>query len=298
MVHLSLVCLLHEMDIKYRTTRVSAAPTYDKIFDIVCHNICTLQQILDFCKNNKITSYRVPCDLIPLWSHPDYQSICDDIFEATRDMWKGINTHDIHLSCHPDQFILLNSLNQDVNERAIVTLNTWAKMCEVLPINLINIHIGGYQSSLDHHMSIISDNLPKLHNTVRQRLSFENDEKNYNAEDVLYICQQLDVMMVPDFHHERCWQKRATDVPTSIFIEQHMEDIFATYKNRQTIPTFHISSPKDGWNKSFKENCSHADYIDSADFPEYLLDIPETVILDVEAKHKQRSIFVLQAEFF
>lgn len=298
MLHLSLVCLLHETKIKYRTTRVSASPTYDKILEIVHHNIITLQDILNFCKDNDITSYRVPCDLIPLWSHPLYQNICDQVFLDTKHLWQAIETHNIYLSCHPDQFILLNSLNQDVNDRAILTLNTWAKLCEVLPIQLINIHIGGFQSSLEHHMDIISNNLPKLHSSVRQRLSFENDEKNYNASHVLHICQQLDVMMVPDFHHERCWQKRATSNVDCSYIIENMDKIFNTYKNRTTLPTFHISSPRYGWDTSFKENCSHADYININDFPEYLLDIQETVILDIEAKCKQQAIFALQAEYF
>ena len=70
--------------------------------------------------------------------------------------------------------------------------------------------------------------------------------------------------------------------------------------NTQALPTFHISSPKFGWNSSFKDCCSHANYIATDDFPEELLILGDHIdlILDVEAKCKQDAIFALKNEWF
>ena len=297
MLHLSLVCLLNNSNIKYRTTRVSSCPDYNKIKEIVLHNYNTLQLILDFCYMNNITSYRIPSNIIPLWTHPLYEEQCNDIFMELSDILLSINTHNIELSCHPDQFILLNSLNNDVNIRSAKELNKWGNISKYIPLKLLNIHIGGRQDSLSTHTNIIRNSLDLLTDDTKNILSFENDEKSYNIREVLSICERFKIMCVPDFHHQRCNNiKHNIDID----IVNYIDEILATYDNKQALPTFHISSPKFGWNSSFKDCCSHADYIDSNDFPEELLILGDHIdlILDVEAKCKQDAIFALKNEWF
>lgn len=81
MLHHTLICQLDDSKIKFRTTRVSSNPNKAQIFDICLHNINTIQKILDYCKDNDITSYRIPSNIFPLWTCPLYEQTCDEIFE-------------------------------------------------------------------------------------------------------------------------------------------------------------------------------------------------------------------------
>lgn len=303
MLHHTLICQLDDSKIKFRTTRVSSAPTKSQIHDICLHNINTIQKILDYCKDNDITSYRIPSNIFPLWTHPLYEKTCDEIFQELLPNMKGLKTHDIHLSCHPDQFILLNSLNQDVNDRSIKELNKWGEISKIIPIKLLNIHVGGRQSSLEEHCNILVQNFNKLSKETQSILSLENDEKSYSFHDTLYIAGFVGAMVVPDFHHERCFQLRQgnTHEQATHNIMMYIGSILHSYKGKKATPTFHISSPKHGWTDNFKDNCKHADYIDvDRDYPLVLHKFAEKIdiCLDVEAKAKNNAIHALYTQLF
>lgn len=148
MLHHTLICQLNESKIKFRTTCVSSKPDIHQLYEICLHNVNTIQKILDYCFENDITSYRIPSNIFPLWTHPLYEDMSQQVFNSLIPNLKGLVTHDIHLSCHPDQFILLNSLNQDVNERSIKELNKWGEISKIIPLKLLNIHVGGRQGTL------------------------------------------------------------------------------------------------------------------------------------------------------
>lgn len=111
-------------------------------------------------------------------------------------------------------------------------------------------------------------------------------------------------MIVPDFHHERCYQRRNLlyqninheDMDNVIY--NKIPEVLQCYEGKLALPTFHISSPSCGWNEKFKDECAHADYISADDYPAKLATFSEQFgkdfILDVEAKHKQLAIFRLE----
>ena len=78
------------------------------------------------------------------------------------------------------------------------------------------------------------------------------------------------------------------DIPV---IYDNIDKIFSTYD--KALPTFHISSPKNGWGVNFKDNCSHSDYISYDDYPHHIHTFSKSVRLDVEAKHKNDAIFAI-----
>ena len=63
----------------------------------------------------------------------------------------------------------------------------------------MNIH-GGKSQRTEQLVKVISE-LPE---TVKSRLTFENDEYAYSAEEILAVCQHTGVPMVFDAHHHIC----------------------------------------------------------------------------------------------
>jgi UV DNA damage endonuclease len=299
-VHHTLVCLLNDKNIGFKTCRLSSSPSIEKIREVYKHNIHTLVTILNFCRKNNIDSYRISSGLFPLLTHPNYH---DKLFAMMNNeilpMVSKINFSGIHLSCHPDQFILLSSLNENVIQNSSFELNMWGYISHFIPIDLVNIHVGTKQKGIEYHTDIFMNAFQKLDKHTQSLISLENDEKSYCFLETLTLAKKAGCMMVPDFHHERCFQKRVngelTNQECDKVIYDNIEEVFSTYHTK-ALPTFHISSPKNGWVDSFKNNCSHADYIDMNDYPIHLHSFNTEVRLDVEAKFKNDAIYRIVEE--
>lgn len=297
-VHHTLVCLLNNnKETSFKTARVSNSPSIDKLREIYKHNVRTLNDILKYCRNNNITSYRISSNIFPLLTHQDYHDklfamLCNEI----QPMFNYIDFSGIHISCHPDQFVLLSSLNENVVHNSIFELNMWGYISKFIPIDLVNIHVGTRQKGYEHHRDIFLNGFQKLDSYTQSLISLENDEKSYNFTETLQLAKEANCMIVPDFHHERCFQRRYNPSISlqecDSIIYESMKDIVQTYDT--ALPTFHISSPKNGWTDNFKDNCSHADYIAEEDYPSLLHSFDFDLRLDVEAKHKNDAIAKLK----
>ena len=50
----------------------------------------------------------------------------------------------------------------------------------------------------------LKDNITRLPNKIKSRLTIENNDKNFTPEDLLPLCQELEIPFVYDIHHHRC----------------------------------------------------------------------------------------------
>ena len=301
-IHHSLCCLLDNIPYpSYKTLRLSSNPDIDKIKEVYTHNAKVLDFIIKFCKLNNIKSYRVSSSIFPLLTHPSYITKCLNVLEHVGNLFKNIDFGGIHLSCHPDQFILLSSMNDNVNNNSIRELNMWAYIAkEYIPVDLVNIHVGAKTNGIAIHREIFYRNFDKLDDNTKKLISLENDEKSYSFLETLEIAEKVDCMMVPDFHHHRCMNTRYNKEANRSIIDDEIYNnvwrVLRLYKNK-VLPTFHVSSPFNGWDDSFKGTCKHADDIHILDYPHLLKDkITCDVRLDIEAKRKQNAIFALNEQ--
>lgn len=327
----SLCCLLYDdKKASFKTVTMSSNPSMEKIALVYHSNVKVLQYILDYCAANNIGSMRISSGLFPLATHEDYREKLFPLVEDALKEYAKINYHNIHISIHPDQFILLSSDNDDINERSRYQLDLTAYMSEFIPIDLINIHVGSAKLGKEFHMQKFKDQFKLLDWKTQQLLSLENDEKSYSFSEVLRVAQENNTMIVPDFHHERCYQKRQLALAENVLpqyahyhealkngtlsndehytlnniidenIVSHLDKIVDTYHGRFALPTFHLSSPSCGWNNNFREHCTHADFIDPKDYPVSFLkaihDKGVLVRLDIEARAKNAAIHRLEAQ--
>lgn len=271
----------------------------ERITEVYRANAYVLAYAIVYCKVNKITSYRISSSMFPLLTHPRYTNKCLKILESLAPIFKRIDFTGIHLSCHAELFVLLSSMNQNVNENAIRDLNMWAYIAkEYIPLDLVNIHVGAKTNGFEIHRDIFLENFAKLNPHTKSLVSLENDEKSYSFLETLSIAQQAGCMMVPDFHHHRCMGNRCDESVDRLILDtviyEHIPQVIALYRS-DVLPTFHISSPFGGWSGNFRSTCKHADFIDVLDYPHLLQDkITRDVRLDIEARANQNAIFSLR----
>ena len=144
------------------------------------------------------------------------------------------------------------------------------------------LHIGGSYGNKEKAKERFIDNFKKLPQDIADRIILENDDKSYNTNEVLEICQHLKTPMVLDYHHYLC--NKGNDSLEDIIV-----NIFDTWKDN--LPKVHMSSPK-----SEKQYRHHADYIDIDQFLTFLNIAKGKVSkfdVMIEAKGKDKALIKL-----
>ena len=256
----------------------------EKLNSVILSNFKSLENILKYNIKNNIIFYRMTSNLIPLGTHNDVKF---EIFKRYKNEFLNIGNiiknNNLRVDMHPDQYCVLNSINEKVVESSISILKFSYAMMKSMDINTkLVLHVGGKGNSKKEGIERFINNFNKLDKKIKESIILENDDKIYNIIDVLQICKKLNIPMVLDYHHFRVNNNGEK-------IEDYIEEIFDTWN--ESIPKIHFSSPK---NK--KEIRAHNDYIDVFDFIEFLNKISFTkrdFDVMIEAKAKDDALFRL-----
>jgi UV DNA damage endonuclease len=257
----------------------------EKVSQICLENAITLQKALQFCAGHHIGAFRVNSQILPVKTHPkagyDIGELPDaqEILALFRRSGEFAQKHNLRLSFHPDQFVVLSSPNPDVVSRSVAELEYQAEVAVWIGADVINIHGGGVYGDKAEVVRRFAKHLNLLSDNARQKLTVENDDKSYTPSDLLPLCQAEEIPLVYDVHHHRC-------LPDGESVEEITEAAMATW-NRE--PLFHISSPLEGWEGP--KPSRHHDYIDARDFSECWKDLDITS--EVEAKAKELAVLQL-----
>jgi UV DNA damage endonuclease len=257
--------------------------------DVLClANADALLASLNYCVNHGIGAFRINSQILPVKTHPivGYQinelPHGTDIIERIKECGQFSRANNLRLSFHPDQFVVLNSPNQQTLAHSIDELNYQAEVAEWVGADTINIHGGGAYGEKSTALEALRRNIETLPKPVRSRLTLENDDKVFSPSDLLPVCTDTGVPLVYDVHHHRC-------LPDGLSVAEITECARKTWSSE---PLFHISSPQDGWDGPKPER--HHDFINVGDFPEEWLGWPLTV--EVEAKAKELAVTKLIAD--
>ncbi|MGD2186087.1 MAG: UV DNA damage repair endonuclease UvsE [Desulfobacterales bacterium] len=291
MIRFGLCCLFRKAAIKFRRTTAKYLRTQSRqqqlqyLSEICLHNAQSLLASLKFCVQNNIGDFRINSQILPLKTHPDikyeieelpnYKNILAIFFECG----EFSRTNDLRTTFHPDQFILLSSPDPAITARSVADLKYQAQVATWIQADVINIHAGGAYGKKDQALRRLARQIEKLPDTVRTRLTLENDDRIYTPSDLLPVCKATEIPFVYDVHHHRC-------LPDGLSTEYITEAALATW-NRE--PLFHISSPLGGWNGGNPRH--HDDYVKLKDFPDCWLDLDLTV--EIEAKAKELAVLKL-----
>ncbi|TKB23902.1 UV DNA damage repair endonuclease UvsE [Desulfopila sp. IMCC35006] len=293
-----LCCLFKEEKIAFRTTTAKVLSTLPrgeqlKKLSTICHNNSeSLVRALHTVQRLGIGAFRIMSPLFPRMTHPevgytlgnlpDAETIGNLLAEAR----SFAHTHDIRLSFHPDQFVVLSSPRPEVIANSIRELEYQAWLAEEVGANIINLHAGGVYGDKSSALQRFCEVFADLPENIRSRLTLENDDVSYTVSDLLPVCEKLAIPLVYDVHHHRC-------NPDGLSVEEATELAGATWHRRGREQYCHLSSPKSGWGGGDPK--PHADYIHPEDLPDFWRDRAMTV--DIEAKAKELAVIRLMTTF-
>jgi UV DNA damage endonuclease len=184
-----------------------ASYSAEKLVASVSSNLANLQQILEYNVAHDLRFFRMSSGLVPFASHPVNTFPWQDHFGVTwQQLGRYIQAHDLRISMHPDQFVVLNSPNPDIVQNSIRELAYQCAVMDLMGLDAtakLQIHGGGVYGDKPAAIRRFIDTYAGLPENIRARLVVENDDRSYSLQDCLLIHQQTGIPVLFDnFHHE------------------------------------------------------------------------------------------------
>ena len=179
----------------------------EKLDKIIKSNLEKLEKILNCNIKNNIHFYRLTSKLIPLATHKD---VSFEYINKYKDYYNKIsqiiNKNNMRVDVHPDQFCVLNSTNKETINNSIEILKYHINILEALKIKnpVIVLHTGSSVFGKEKSITRFVNNFNKLQDNIKNSIVIENDDKIYNAKDVLSLCKKINRHMVIDYQHHLC----------------------------------------------------------------------------------------------
>ncbi|KAI0819907.1 UV-endonuclease UvdE-domain-containing protein [Trametes gibbosa] len=262
-----------------------------------------LARLIQWNEENNIRFLRVSSELFPFASHDKYGYTLEYAEKElkvadTSSQLKGTRTHsngfeaagDLakryghRLTTHPGQFTQLGSPRDVVVDAAIRDLDYHCQMFRHMGLNqdsVMIIHMGGMfgdkTATIERFKEVYQT---RLTDDMRARLVLENDEMCYNADDLLPVCEELEIPIVFDYHHNWIY-------PSQLPIPELISRINKVWQRKGIKPKQHLSSPCPGA-VSVMEKRKHADRC-----YELPPELPDDMDLMIEAKDKEQAVFHL-----
>jgi UV DNA damage endonuclease len=223
-----------------------ASYSESKLVKTVKNNLIYLKNLLRYNVKNNLLFFRISSDLVPFASHPVCKFPWYIFFQAELEqIGDYIKKHDIRISMHPDQFVVLNSPNEMIVQNSFNELIYHCKILDTMRLDetaKVQIHVGGvYGNKLEaigRFIKTYNKSLKLLEGSIKSRLVIENDDHLYSIKDCLCIHQQTGIPIVFDSFHHECFGDN-----TEVLIRDPLNMIIFTWKkNKDGLPMVDYSS--------------------------------------------------------
>ena len=256
--------------------------------ELALENVRDLFQIIKWNVKTGIKVFRISSDIFPWGSEYNLEDLPD--YTKIANILKGCGTYakqnGLRITSHPGPFNVLVSPNPKVIQNTIIDLELHGKVFDLLglelsPYNKINIHCNGVYGDKISAMDRFCENFMKLSDSVRKRLTVENDDKAsmYSVKDLMYIHHKIGIPIVFDYHHHQFCTGDLSE-------QQALILAVSTWNKSGVKPVVHYSESKALHESDTKiKPQAHSDYITN---------LPDTYNIDVdvmvEAKAKELAI--------
>ena len=256
--------------------------------ELALENVRDLFEILKWNVKNGIKLFRISSDVFPWGSEYNLEDLPN--YNKIANILKGCGTYakenGLRINSHPGPFNVLVSPNPKVVENTFKDLELHGKVFDLMglshtPYNNINIHCNGVYGDKISAMDRFCENFNKLSDSVKKRLTIENDDKAsmYSVKDLMYIHHKIGIPIVFDYHHHQFCTGDLTE-------QQALILAVSTWNKSGVKPEVHYSESKALHESDTKiKPQAHSDYITN---------LPDTYNIDVdvmvEAKAKELAI--------
>ena len=250
-------------------------------------NTKDLFKIVKWNNENGFDFFRITSNLFPWCSEyklsdmPDY----DEIKSILSDVGKYVKDNNMRITSHPGPFNVLTSPHEHVVDNCITDLSIHGEVFDMMnlsrtPYNKINIHIGGVYGDKKSAMERFCTNFLRLPDSVKTRLTVENDDKAsmYSVVDLYEgVYCKIGIPIVFDYHHHRFNTGGLTE-------EDALEVAISTWGD--VVPVVHYSESRNIEQENDKiRPQAHSDYV-----YDYIDTYGNRVDIMVEAKHKELAV--------
>lgn len=277
-------CINRTIDCNAKSTFRLKSYSETRLKDSIKNNLDCLRRILQFNLEHRLFFFRISSDMVPFASHPtnrfNWQKYFQEEFE---EIGEFIIKNRMRISMHPDQFVLINSIKDEIFERSKNELKYHADILDLMKLDTsakIQIHVDGAYGDKKKSMERFVARFNKLDYSILGRLVIENDDNLYDLNDCLKINAQTQIpILFDDFHHKL--NNSATQTKQECF----QLTVKTWNKKRDGIPMVDYSSQKT--NGSPRQ---HSETINMEDFDLFL---KQTKSFDfdlmLEIKDKEKS---------
>jgi UV DNA damage endonuclease len=283
-------CINTTLDCKADRTFRLKSYSEERLIATVQNNLDCLARILEYNARNNLLFFRITSDLVPFASHPVYRFNWQRHF-APQLLHIGqiIRGHRMRISMHPDQFVVVNSPNEEVLHNSLRELAYHAEVLDLMGLDSsakIQIHVGGVYGDRAQSTARFIQRYAMLSEAVRRRLVVENDERSYALADCLEVSAETGIPVLFDaFHHQI--HNRGEAPSEALHLAAR------TWKTGDGQPMVDYSQPAPG-----KTRGSHAASIDIREFQRFLSDsgsLDFDVMLEIKDKEKSALMAVKAA---
>ncbi len=281
---LGYACINRSIGCQANKTFRLASYSQEKSLETIENNLACLKKILEWNVKNNLLFFRISSEIIPFASHPvntfDWQS---HFKQELREIGVFIQEHAIRISMHPDQFVLINALKEDIVERSIADLTWHAQLLDALGLDAtakIQIHVGGVYGDRESAIQRFIANYKKLPGLITKRLAIENDDRLFSLADCLQVHAATNIPIIFDNFHHECLHNEEP-------MHEALQLAAKTWCERDGPLMIDYSSQQVGERKG-----KHATHIDESHFATFLQELQKSGITAdcmLEIKDKEKS---------
>ena len=256
-------------------------------------NVRDLIEIIKWNYKNNIHFFRMSSNLFPWSSEYNLSELTD--YSKIKCLLNGAGLlskkYNQRITSHPGPFNVLVSPNENVVTNTIRDLSVHGEVFDMMglsrtPYNKINIHCNGVYGDKIAAMDRFCKNFERLPESVRSRLTVENDDKAsmYSVKDLMYIHKRIGIPIVFDYHHHKFNTGGLSE-------KEALELAISTWGN--ITPVVHYSESKALHESNYKiKPQAHSDYISN-----YIDTYGNDVDIMIEAKAKELCLIKYSNEF-
>jgi len=255
--------------------------------ELSLNNCKDLLTILKWNNENGFKFFRMSSDLLPWASEYDISTLPDyeEIKNTLKQCGDYATENDMRITCHPGPFNVLTSPHPHVVDNCITDLSIHGEVFDMMglsrtPYNKINIHIGGVYGDKKSAMERFCKNFERLPESVKTRLTVENDDKAsmYSVVDLYEgVYKVIGIPIVFDYHHHRFNTGGLSE-------EDALEVAISTWVD--VVPVVHYSESRSIEQEDPKiRPQAHSDYV-----YDYINTYKNRVDIMVEAKAKELAV--------
>ena len=255
---------------------------------LILENVKDLVKILNWNSKNNIKVFRISSQLMPWASEYELEDLPD--FEQISYFLKIAGAFatkkELRLSFHPGQFNCLASEKENVVLNCIKDLEIHGKIFDIMKMsrthyNKINIHLGSTcNGNLEKAKDNFCRNFDKLSDSVKTRLTVENDDKPAMfSTKFLYenIFKEVNVPIVFDSHHFELG-------PQDSSYEDAFNMAYESWRNIKPV-CHHSNGKKEFEDINIRSKAAHSNF-----YYKPFNDLDKSVDVVLEAKFKEIAL--------